>query len=299
MSQALGFCQVKKVPVDGHEVVTYSYGSGSNAILFLNGGPGLPCDYLRDPHIYLSQKGYKVVAFDQLGCGQSDRPKDPKFWDIRRYVEEVEKVRKFLGLKKIHLVGSSWGGWLSIEYSLTYPNNVQSLTLLNTCGDLPHLTIELNRMRNALGSETEAMMLHHEAAESYDHPEYQAAITILNYRHVCRLKEWPKSLLASVNDWNMDPYMEMQGPNEFLYIGNLRNWNRIEDMRKLGMPTLIVTGAHDEIGPACAIRMHHALPNSEVVVFPNSSHVPFYEEPAKYFPVLESFLKNTAGEIVL
>ena len=50
-----------------------------------------------------------MVAFDQLGCGQSDRPKDPKFWDIRRYVEEVEKVRKFLGLKKIHLVGSSWG----------------------------------------------------------------------------------------------------------------------------------------------------------------------------------------------
>jgi len=299
MSKSLDFCQVKKVPVDGHEVVTYSYGSGNNAILFLNGGPGLPCDYLWDPHIYLSQKGYKVVAFDQLGCGQSDRPKDPKFWDIRRYVEEVEKVRKFLGLKKIHLVGSSWGGWLSIEYSLTYPNNIQSLILLNTCGDLPHLAIELNRMRNALGSETEAMMLHHEAAESYDHPEYQAAITILNYRHVCRLKEWPKSLLASVNDWNMDPYMEMQGPNEFLYVGNLRNWNRIEDMRKLGMPTLIVTGAHDEIGPACAIRMHHALPNSEVVVFPNSSHVPFYEEPAEYFPVLESFLKNTAGEIVL
>jgi len=97
----------------------------------------------------------------------------------------------------------------------------------------------------------------------------------------------------------MDPYMEMQGPNEFLYIGNLRNWNRIEDMRKLDMPTLIVTGAHDEIGPACAIRMHHTLPNSEVVVFPNSSHVPFYEEPTKYFPVLESFLKNKAGEIVL
>lgn len=290
MSEIIEPNEVIKVPVDGHQVVTYSYGSGENVILLLNGGPGLPCDYLRDPHIYLAKKGYRVVAFDQLGCGLSDRPKDPKFWDISRYVEEVEKVRQHLALGKVHLVGSSWGGWLSIEYSLKYKINVRSLVLLNTCGDLPHLTTELNRMRNALGSETESMMLHHEAMGSYDHPEYQAAITILNYRHVCRLKEWPKSLLASVNDWNMDPYMEMQGPNEFLYIGNLKDWKRLDRMHQLDMQCLIVTGSHDEIGPACAKRMHNVMPNSEVVVFPNSSHVPFYEEPASYFPVFESFL---------
>ena len=287
----------ENVSVDGYNVVTYTYGSGDNTILLLNGGPGLPCDYLRDPHIYLADKGFKVVAFDQLGCGRSDRPKDPNLWNISRYVQEVESVRKSLNLKKVHLTGSSWGGWLSIEYSLTYPDNVHSLILLNTCGDLPHLMTELYRMRNALGSETEAMMLHHEAERSYNHPEYQAAITILNYRHVCRLKHWPKSLLASVDDWNMDPYMEMQGPNEFLYIGNLKDWNRIDDMHELNMPTLIVTGAHDEIGPACAARMDRVMPNSRVVVFPNSSHVPFYEEPGEYFPVLEEFLKVEAGKI--
>ena len=289
--------QENNISVDGYNVVTYTYGSGDNTILLLNGGPGLPCDYLRDPHIYLADKGYKVVAFDQLGCGRSDRPKDTNLWNISRYVEEVEIVRKGLNLKKLHLMGSSWGGWLSIEYSLTYPENVHSLILLNTCGDLPHLMTELYRMRNALGSETAEMMLHHEAEKSYDHPEYQAAITILNYRHVCRLKQWPKSLLASVNDWNMDPYMEMQGPNEFLYIGNLKDWNRINDMHKLMMPTLIVTGTHDEIGPACATKMDRVMPNSTVKVFHNSSHVPFYEEPNEYFPVLEKFLKVKAGKV--
>ena len=88
------------ISVDGYNVVTYTYGSGDNTILLLNGGPGLPCDYLRDPHIYLADKGYKVVAFDQLGCGRSDRPKDPSLWNISRYVEEVEIVRKGLNLKK-------------------------------------------------------------------------------------------------------------------------------------------------------------------------------------------------------
>ena len=71
----------------------------------------------------------------------------------------------------------------------------------------------------------------------------------------------------------------------------------ITDMHKLMMPTLIVTGTHDEIGPACATEMDRVLPNSIVKVFPNSSHVPFYEEPNEYFPVLENFLKLKAGRV--
>ena len=282
--------EIQNIKVDGYNIVSYSYGNGENVLFLLNGGPGLPCDYLRDPHIHLVEEGYRIVAFDQLGCGNSDRPEDVRLWNITRYVEEVETVRKELGIVNFHLLGQSWGGWLSIEYALTYPDEIRSLILANTCGDLQHLTTELNRMREALGSETVAMMLHHEAMGTIDHPEYQAAITILNYRHVCRLKEWPSSLLASVDDWNMGPYGTMQGPNEFLYIGNLKDWNRISDMDSLEMPTLIITGTHDEIGPACASRMNNVLPNSEVAVFHNSSHVPFYEEPDLYFKELKIFL---------
>ena len=284
--------EIQNIKVDGYNIVSYSYGKGENVLFLLNGGPGLPCDYLRDPHIHLVEEGYRIVAFDQLGCGNSDKPVDVSLWNITRYVEEVETVRKELCIVNFHLLGQSWGGWLSIEYALTYPDEIRSLILANTCGDLQHLTTELNRMREALGSETVAMMLHHEAMGTIDHPEYQAAITILNYRHVCRLKEWPSSLLASVDDWNMGPYGTMQGPNEFLYIGNLKDWNRISDMDSLEMPTLIITGTHDEIGPACASRMNNVLPNSEVVVFHNSSHVPFYEEPDLYFKELKIFLTN-------
>ena len=284
--------EIQNIKVDGYNIVSYSYGKGEHVLFLLNGGPGLPCDYLRDPHIHLVEEGYRIVAFDQLGCGNSDRPEDVSLWNINRYVEEVETVRKELGIVNFHLLGQSWGGWLSIEYALTYPDEIRSLILANTCGDLQHLTTELNRMREALGSETVAMMLHHEAMGTIDHPEYQAAITILNYRHVCRLKEWPSSLLASVDDWNMGPYGTMQGPNEFLYIGNLKDWNRISDMDSLEMPTLIITGTHDEIGPACASRMNNVLANSEVVVFHNSSHVPFYEEPDLYFKELQIFLSK-------
>ncbi len=89
----------------------------------------------------------------------------------------------------------------------------------------------------------------------------------------------------------MDLYMAVQGPNEFLYIGNLKDWNRLEAMAGFDAPCLIVAGAHDEMTPNCALRMHGAIPNYEVAIFPNSSHTPFYEKPEPYFARLLKFLR--------
>jgi len=282
--------EIVEAKIGRHKVVTYSYGTGRNVLFLLNGGPGLPCDYLRDPLIAMTAKGYRVVAYDQLGCGRSDKPKDKSLWTISRYVEEVEAVRKALDLGRVHLLGHSWGGWLGIEYALKYQKNLRSLILSNTCGDMPHLIEELNRHREALGPETVAMMQRCEAENNLDHPAYKAAITLLNYRHVLRLDVWPKSVNASFDDWNHDVYGTMQGPNEFLYTGNLKTWNRIPLMSRIKTPTLIMCGQHDELTPACSMRMHHALPNSEITVFPNSSHMPMWEEPAAYLVRLATFL---------
>ncbi len=285
----------QRIKISGHEVVTYSYGSGDEVLFLLNGGPGLPCNYLRDPMLRMVEAGYRVVTYDQLGCGASDKPTDKSLWTITRYVEEVETVRRALGLGPIHLLGHSWGGWLGIEYALTHPDALKTLTLSNTCGDMPHLITELNRLRDALGPETVAMMQRHEAEGTLNHPEYKAAITLLSYRHVLRLDAWPASVNASLDDWNMDVYGTMQGPNEFLYVGNLKDWNRISDMGRISAPALVLVGHHDELPPSCAMRMHAALPRSELHVFRNSSHMPLYEEPEAYFGVLTRFLDAHRG----
>ncbi len=284
------------VTVDGYTVKAYGFGEGDETVLCLNGGPGLPCDYLREAHSCLKTEGYRVVAFDQLGTGASDRPDDPSLWTIGRYVAETEAVRQALGLGKVHLLGHSWGGWLAIDYALTHPQALKTLILEDTVADMPHLTGELERLRGALGPETVAMMQRHEAEGTLDHPEYQAAITILNYRHVCRLAEWPAPVMRSLGDWNMGPYTTMQGPNEFLYTGNLKDWNRVPDLPRIAVPVLITTGQHDELTPACAMRMKLALRDAELHVFANSSHMPFYEEPGAYYPVLLDFLKRNREE---
>lgn len=285
----------RRIAVDGHSVVTYEYGDGAETVFLLNGGPGLPCDYLRDPMLRLLDQGYRVVTYDQLGCGASDKPDDPTLWDIGRYAAEVETVRRAIGLGPVHLLGHSWGGWLAIEYALTYPDALKSLILSNTAGDLPHLAQELDRLRGALGAETMAMMRRYEAEGRFKHPEYEAAVTLLNYRHVLRLDEWPDPVTRSLDDWNMAVYGAMQGPNEFLYIGNLKDWNRIPDMHRIAVPALVLVGLHDELTPACAMRMHQALPDSRITVFRNSSHMPFYEEPEAYFETLTGFLAGVTG----
>lgn len=280
----------QKVKIGRYKVVTYSYGEGDEVLFLLNGGPGLPCNYLRDPLICMVDAGYRVVTYDQLGCGASDMPKDKSLWTIGRYVEEVETVRNALGLGPIHLLGHSWGGWLGIEYALTHLKALKSLILSSTCGDMPHLVSELDRHRAALGPETVAMMQRHEAEGTLDHPEYQAAITILNYRHVLRLSEAPASAKYSLKRWNMDVYGVMQGPNEFLYTGNLKDWNRIPDMHRITVPALVLCGLHDELTPACSMRMHNVLPNSEITVFPNSSHMAMHEEPTDFIERVTRFL---------
>lgn len=284
-----------EVDVDGHKVVAYSFGSGEEVLFCVNGGPGLPCDYVRDAHSWLADEGFRVVAFDQLGCGASDRPDDDALWTVERYVEETETVRRALGLGRVHYYGQSWGTWLGMEYALTYPESFKTITLANGAGDIPHLVGELMRLRRALGPETEAMMLRHEADGSIDHAEYAAAITILNYRHVCRLDVWPDPVNRSLSDWNMAPYRAIQGPNEFCYTGNIKDKNWLPSLHQVTQPALVLCGMYDELTPSCSKKIYDALPNATLKVFRNASHLPMWEEPQAYFETLLGFLNAHRG----
>jgi proline iminopeptidase len=284
--------RVTDIDVDGHRVVAYEFGEGDDVLLLLNGGPGLPCDYLRDAHTFVADHGLRVVAFDQLGCGASDRPDDPALWSMERYVREVETVRATLGLGRVTLLGHSWGGWLAIEYTLTHPDAVRALILADTAGDLPHLMSELHRLREEFAPGTDAAMRAFEADGRFDDPAYRALVEALDHRHVFRGDVAPPPLARSVEGWNMTPYRAMQGPNEFLYVGNLRNWRRLAEMDRIRVPTLVYCGRFDEQTPDCAMRMVERLPFVEFHIFEHSSHMPFYEEPEAYDVLLLDFLSR-------
>lgn len=281
----------------GHRLATYTAKPASpradRTLLLLNGGPGLPCDYLLTPHLALVEKGWTVVSYDQLGCGESDKPEDQSLWTLPRYVSECEQVVAALGLDRFHLLGHSWGTWLGTEYALANQARIAAYVIADGDCDTPHLVEQLEKLRSALGPDTVAMMKRHEAAGTIAHPEYQAAITILNYRHVCRLQQWPEPLTRSLAQWNMGPYETIQGPNEFTYTGNIRDWTLIPRLGALRIPCFVFCGEYDELPPACSVRIHSALLDSEIHVFEACSHMPFYEDPSAYFPRLLRFLEQS------
>ena len=287
--------QTQRVVVPGGTVATYSIGTGAEVVLILHGGPGLSCDYVRDTHARLAGDRYRVVSFDQLGSGDSDRPEDRGLWTLERFVAEVEAVRVGLGLGRVHLLGQSWGAFLGLEYTLTHPDAVKTLTLEGGCASIPHLIGEMDRMRAALGSETVAMMLRHEAEGTNDHPEYKGALDVLTWRHVCRLQVWPPALMRSIEKANQAIFEVIQGRNEFTFTGSLKDWDRTADLHRFVQPVLVMCGYYDELTPACAALMHNRFPDSRLKVFDGCSHVPFMEDPEAYFAVLTAFLDEQTG----
>lgn len=277
---------------DGHKVATYSYGSGDNVLLLLNGGPGNPSIDIRKCFEPLAGSNLRIVSFDQLGTGRSDCPDDRSLWTIERYAEEVEMVCEQLGLERLHLLGHSWGGMLAIEYAVNYPARLRSLILEGTIADVAHHMKETRRLRLSLGPETETMMQRHEAQGTMDHPEYQAALTILHYRHVVRMDEPTDTLKYQSEHDNKAIYRTMQGENEFLFNGNLRDWSRLADLHKISCPVQIFVGEFDHLTPECSRLIKQGIPNSRLTIFRGCGHGPRREAPREYQSRLLEFLSH-------
>jgi proline-specific peptidase len=63
----------------------------------------------------IARTGRRVIFYDQLGAGNSDRPSNPEMWTGELFLDELRTVREALALDRIHLFGSSWGGMLAME----------------------------------------------------------------------------------------------------------------------------------------------------------------------------------------
>ncbi|WP_104908427.1 alpha/beta fold hydrolase [Nostoc sp. 'Lobaria pulmonaria (5183) cyanobiont'] len=109
-------------------------------LLCLHGGPGVPHDYL-EPLEAIAATGRRVIFYDQLGCGNSDRPTHPTLYSIDLFKEELFAVRSALNLDQIHLFGQSWGGCLALEHAFSQPTGLVSLVLANTPSSIRQFVI--------------------------------------------------------------------------------------------------------------------------------------------------------------
>lgn len=282
-----------RIAVSGGEIWYRVVGDGGGVpLLTLHGGPGAGHDYLESLEPLGNER--PVVFYDQLGCGRSDKPDDVSLWRIERFVREVDEVHAALKLDRIHLLGQSWGGWLAIEYMLSRPSGILSLTLASTSASTAEFVREANRLIDELPTSMRDAIRRGDREQVFDSPEYLGATNEFYRRHVCRLDPWPEAMLrTSANLEGNAVYLTMNGPNEFTVIGNLKDWDRTARLGEIRVPALITVGRYDEITPSCAETLHGGIAGSEVHVFERSGHCAHLEEADEYLPLLRDFLRRS------
>lgn len=280
--------------VPGGRVWYWLTGGGDGVpLVVLHGGPGFPHDYL-EPLAALSVER-PLLFYDQLGCGRSERPDDPALWRVERFVQELEALLQALGLKRVHLLGHSWGSILAVEFALAWPARVVSLMLASPCLSIPRWLDDLSRYRAMLPVDVQLILNRHEAAGTFDAPAYQMATMEFYRRHLCRLDPWPPQLLRSLEGAGLPVYETMWGPNEFTITGALRAYDRTDSLAALQLPVLFTCGRYDEATPETTAFYSERLSGSRLAVFERSAHMPHLEEPDVYLSAVHGFLRSVEG----
>jgi len=265
-------------------------------VLLLNGGPGGTHECFESFESYFPAEGIEFIYYDQLGCGNSDNPKDPSLWDLPRFVEEVEQVRAALNLNKdnFYLYGQSWGGILAMQYALKYQKNLKALIISNmmaSCPDYGKYSEEVlgKQMDPAVLAEVKAL----EAKKDFNNARYMELLIPNFYeKHVLRkpFASWPEPMLRMFSKMNQSLYVTMQGPSEFGISGKLENWDVKDQLKNLTIPTLTIGAKYDTMDPEHMKWMSTEVQNGSYLFCPNGSHCAMYDDQEIYMSGLIKFI---------
>ncbi len=260
-------------------------------LLCLHGGPGFTHNYLEPLEALADRR--RVIFYDQLGCGKSDRPDDVSLWTVERFVEEVAQVRAAFGLERLHLFGSSWGGMLAMQYVLDRQPDLESLTLCGSPASMIRWVADCEQLLQEEPPETRQVIREHEAAGTTACPEYQAAILGFYRKHVCRMNPWPAGFERSFAEAGYVVYNTMNGPSEFTVTGTLKTWDIMDRLAEIKVPTLLIGGRYDECTPGHLEDMHKRIAGSQLKTIEDASHLCFAEQPGEFSKTINSFFDRT------
>jgi len=263
--------------------------SGAVPLLALHGGPGSTHHYFGPLERLGSER--PVVLYDQIGCGSSDRPQGIE-WSVAVFREEVDTVRSHLGLERIHLLGTSWGGMLALEHVLSGAEGIVSLILSSTLANLEQWAAEQLLLKNALPPDIVEVLDQHERAGTYDAPEYEQAMEAYFDRHFYRGPK-PRAELERMDaEKAPDVYRAMQGPNEWTVTGALRGWDVSDRLGEIEVPTLVIRGRYDMCTNPIAATLTEGIRNAREIVLDESSHTPVLEETERYLESIVAFMRQ-------
>ena len=276
--------------VPGGKVWYRVVGSGPGTpLLVIHGGPGGTSCRLRE-HGRLGDER-PVIFYDQLGTGRSERPRDSTLWTLPRAVQEVEAIRRALGLRELHILGQSWGSAVALEYALTHPGSgVRSLVLTGPFLSTPRWIADARLLVAQLPDTMRRVIAAADSAGRYDTPAYAAAMDSFSVRFGSRRRvSYPEC--AAVKG-NTEIYNYMWGPSEFRATGTLRDYDRSARLGELRLPVLLVAGEFDEARAETVNGYARTIPGARVEIIPRAGHAMVADEPEVTTGAVRRFLAD-------
>jgi proline iminopeptidase len=259
-------------------------GSG-NAIplVLVNGGPGLDHLYLHTSTAWdMLAQSRRVIFYDQRGNGRSSPLKEGQSCTLADQIDDLDALRAHLGLQKMILLGSSWGGYLSMAYAARHAERVAGLILVDSSGPKWDEKSDLDDKVYPEVVEREkslefAMEFGDKAAkDQYNREDFSILFYSPEKRDAFLALLMPVKFNWEVND---------------AVSHDLARFDLSPELPKFRFPTLVITGRFDmNVAPVFAYQMYRAIPGAQFTVFEKSGHFPFTEEPDAFASRLESFL---------
>lgn len=284
------------IPFKGFKTHVSIYGDITKniPIILLHGGPGGTCEKY-ESLTHLADQGIPMILYDQLGSGYSKVPKNHfELYNFDTFEDEIDNLVMHLNIKEYILLGHSWGGMLALQYFIDREHEgLKKLILFST---LPSTKIWNEEHLNELESfpkEYKEAILNSIYGKPYDKKALKAGIKLFYDNHVGKKsdrkyinkrKRFPKL--------NKEIYNYMWGPNEFVGLGTLKDYNVEDDLYKIDVPTLILSGELDESTPRMNKLMNERIKNSKWVMFNRCHHASYVEEPELVRKAIFDFYKN-------
>lgn len=260
-------------------------------LLVLHGGSGLTHDSVDTVSVLASE--FPIIFYDQTGAGKSaNYDRSQVTWDVNFFLKDLENVVEYFKLESIYLLGYSWGGALALEYALKPGNLVKKLILASPFLSAEIWTKDSFALLEELGLELKELVLKHIQEGTTDAKEYRDAMDLFNKRYMYRLPEWTKSMKYTMECMNVEVHNAMFGDKDFIITGNMKNYDRFQDVQFIKLPLLVTCGRYDLSRPDSLARAIIAMKNAELSIFEESAHLPHIEESELYMETIRNFLNR-------
>lgn len=251
---------------------------------------------------YISKKFY-TIAIDFRGHGKSDKPIDTTY-TFEDHTDDIHCILTKLGIKRPNLVGWSLGGLVGQVYSVRYPNNISSLSLVDT-GPQGDATPQFPWAIPANKVNTVVHLL-------------QLTVNSLNNKQIPQALEYYKQFALQLHNLNLNDdcddllglsnlkqkliQITMQSSPYAILASFNQNGNRslIDQLSLIKVPTLIVVGSIDQFYPVQAAEfMRDRIKDSILIEFANKGHSAALTDYMRFNVALEAFLTGMNKKCVI